>query len=299
MTTQAQEQELVQRKPKGNLWRALVRFGSNPLSVLGLSIILLVVLAAIFAPFIAPSPEDGRGDAVHFGQTFRAPSSKHLLGTDEVGRDLLSRILFGARLSLMLGVVVLSLAVVVGVPLGLIAGYFGGVAETVIMRVTDVFLALPPVVLALVVTAAFERSLINSMIAISIAWWPWYARLAYGEASSIKQEDFVQAAESQGASRFYIMLREILPNMTSPLLVKISLDMGYAILTGAILGFLGLGAQSPTPEWGTIVSSGRQYLPNMWWISTFSGLAIFITVLGFNLLGDGLRDFFDVESEGR
>ncbi|MFQ5989637.1 MAG: ABC transporter permease [Candidatus Methylomirabilales bacterium] len=297
MSTHAQA--LVWRKPKGNLWRALVRFRSNPLSVLGLTIVLLVAFAAIFAPFIAPFPEDGRGDAVHFGETFQPPNLKHLLGSDEVGRDLLSRLLFGARLSLMLGVVVLSLAVLIGVPLGLIAGYFGGLAETLIMRVTDVFLALPPVVLALAITAAFERSLLNSMIAISIAWWPWYARLAYGEASSIKQEDFIQAAESQGASRFYIMLREILPNMTSPLIVKISLDMGYAILTGAILGFLGLGAQSPTPEWGTIVTSGREYLPNMWWISTFSGLAIFVTVLGFNLLGDGLRDFFDVESEGR
>jgi peptide/nickel transport system permease protein len=208
-------------------------------------------------------------------------------------------LLFGARLSLSLGVVVLALAVGVGVPLGLVAGYFGGIVESLIMRITDIFLALPPLVLALAATAAFERSLVHSMLAIALAWWPWYARLAYGEAVSIKQEDFIQAAEAQGASRFHMVLREILPNMTSPLIVKISLDMGYAILTGAILGFLGLGAQPPAPEWGTIVSSGREYLPDMWWISTFSGLAIFITVLGFNLLGDGLRDFFDVESEGR
>lgn len=295
MTTQ----ELVCRRPKGNLWRAFHRFGRNPLSVVGLSIVLLVTTVAIFAPFLAPYPEDGRGDAVHFGKAFQPPNWEHLLGTDEVGRDLLSRLIFGARISLMLGVVVLTLAVLIGVPLGLIAGYFGGFVETAIMRVTDVFLAVPPLVLALAATVAFERSLLTSMIAIAFSWWSWYARLAYGEASSIKQEDFIQAVESQGASRFYIVLKEILPNMTSPVIVKISLDMGYAILTGAILGFLGLGAQPPTPEWGTIVSSGREYLPNMWWISTFSGLAIFITVLGFNLLGDGLRDFFDVESEGR
>lgn len=295
MTTQ----ELVRRRPKGNLWRAFHRFRGNPLSVVGLSIVLLVTAAAIFAPFLAPYPEDGRGDAVHFGKAFQPPNWEHLLGTDEVGRDLLSRLIFGARISLMLGVVVLTLAVLIGVPLGLIAGYFGGFVETVIMRVTDVFLAVPPLVLALTATVAFERSLLTSMIAIAFSWWSWYARLAYGEASSTKQEDFIQAVESQGASRFYIVLREILPNVTSPVIVKISLDMGYAILTGAILGFLGLGAQPPTPEWGTIVSSGREYLPNMWWISTFSGLAIFITVLGFNLLGDGLRDFFDVESEGR
>jgi len=286
-------------KSKGNLQRALRRFGRNPLSVAGLSLVLLVILAAIFAPWLAPYPEDGRGDAVHFSKTFRPPSWEHPLGTDEVGRDLLSRLLFGARLSLLLGVVVLTLAVLIGVPLGLLAGYFQGRLEAILMRITDVFLAVPPLVLALAATVAFERSLFSSMIAISFAWWPWYARLAYGETLSIKQEDFIQAVESQGASPLYTMLREILPNMTSPLIVKITLDMGYAILTGAILGFLGLGAQPPTPEWGTIVSSGREYLPDKWWISTFSGLAIFITVLGFNLLGDGLRDFFDVESEGR
>jgi peptide/nickel transport system permease protein len=294
MTTQT----LKPRTSHSNMHRAVCRFVSNALSVVGLSLVLAMIAAALLAPWLAPFPEDGRGDAVHFGASFQAPSFTHPLGTDEAGRDLLSRLLFGARLSLLLGVVVLALAVVVGVPLGLVAGYFGGIVETVIMRVTDVFLALPPVVLALAATAAFDRSLVNSMMAISFAWWPWYTRLAYGEAASIKQEDFIQAAESQGASRLHMVLREILPNMTSPLIVKISLDMGYAILTGAILGFLGLGAQPPIPEWGTIVSSGREYLPDMWWISTFSGVSIFITVLGFNLLGDGLRDFFDVENEG-
>ncbi len=290
---------LRQQTSQGNVRRALYRFTRNPLSVVGCGLVLGVIAAALLAPFLAPFPDDGRGDAVHFAEAFQPPSLRHPFGTDEVGRDVLSRLLFGARLSLMLGVVVLSLAVAVGVPSGLVAGYFGGPVETVIMRLTDVFLAVPPVVLALAATAAFERSLINSMMAISFAWWPWYTRLAYGEAASIKHEDFIQAAESQGASRLHMVLREILPNMTSPLIVKISLDMGYAILTGALLAFLGLGAQPPTPEWGTIVSSGREYLPDMWWITTFAGLAIFVTVLGFNLLGDGLRDFFDVQSEGR
>jgi peptide/nickel transport system permease protein len=254
---------LERQKSSGQTRRALYRFRRNPLSIIGLSLVLGIITVAVLAPVVAPFPDDGRGEAVHFSRSFQPPSLTYPFGTDEVGRDLLSRLLFGARLSLSLGVVVLALAVGVGVPLGLVAGYFGGIVESLIMRITDIFLALPPLVLALAATAAFERSLVHSMLAIALAWWPWYARLAYGEAVSIKQEDFIQAAEAQGASRFHMVLHEILPNMTSPLIVKISLDMGYAILTGAILGFLGLGAQPPAPEWGTIVSSGREYLPDM------------------------------------
>lgn len=279
---------------ESSLYLPLYRFFQNRLSVVGAIIIIVVVLLSIFAPYLAPYPEDA-GGAIHFSDTFQPPSRKHLLGTDDVGRDVLSRILIGSRISLLLGVVVLTIAVLIGIPLGLIAGYFGGVTEKIIMRTTDIFLSIPPLVLALAVSAAFEPNLRNSMIAIAFSWWPWYTRLAYGEALSIKEEDFIEVAESLGASKWYIIFREILPNMTSTLVVKISLDFGYAILTGAALGFLGLGAQPPTPEWGTMVSLGREYLPNVWWISTFSGLAIFITVLGFNLLGDGLRDFFDVE----
>ncbi len=289
-------EQVWKRKQKGNLARAFHRFKKNPLSLIGLSIILMMVLIATFAPFIAPYPGDA-GGAVHFKEMFQPPSWKHSFGTDEVGRDVLSRVIFGSRISLTLGIVVLSVAVGVGIPLGLFAGYFGGKVEAIIMRITDVFLSIPPLVLALAVTAVLERNLQNSMLAIAFTWWPWYARLAYGQTLSKKEEDFVEVSESLGASRLYIIFGEILPNMTSPLLVKITLDMGYAILTGAALGFLGLGAQPPTSEWGTLVSLGRIHLPKMWWLSTFSGLAIFTTVLGFNLLGDGLRDFFDVEVE--
>lgn len=290
------EQAEKRAKRKGNLERAVYRFRKNFLSLAGLSIILMVILIAIFAPLIAPYPEDARG-ALNFKNTFQPPTFEHPFGTDEAGRDMLSRVIFGARLSLLLGVIVLSVATSIGVPLGLFAGYLGGVTEMIIMRTTDVFLALPPIVLPIVISAILTPSLQTSMFAISFSWWPWFTRLVYGETLSIKQEDFVEVARSLGASSRYIMFQEILPNLTSPLVVKVSLDMGYAILTGAALAFLGLGAQPPTPEWGTMATVGRNYIPEAWWLTFFPGLAIFVTVLGFNLLGDGLRDFFDVTVE--
>ncbi|MFP4589534.1 MAG: ABC transporter permease [Candidatus Bipolaricaulota bacterium] len=283
-------------KRKTGLQRALYRFFHSPLSVIGLLIILFIAAVAVFAPYLAPYPGDA-GDAINFGRSFKPPSAEHPFGTDEVGRDIFSRVIFGSRLSLKVGGVVLFIAITVGIPLGLIAAYMGGITETIIMRLADVFLSIPPLVLALAVAAVFKPSLTNSMIAISFTWWPWYVRLAYGEGLSIKEEDFVEVSESVGASKFHVMFREILPNMASALLVKGTLDMGYAILMGASLGFLGVGAQPPTPAWGTMISLGRRHLSQAWWLATFPGIAIFLTVLGFNLLGDGLRDFFDVEVE--
>ena len=288
---ESSDKEEVERKT--GFQRALTRFFGSPLSVIGLSVILFVVVIAVFGPFIAPYPQDA-GDAIHFGQSFEPPSLEHPFGTDAVGRDVLSRVIMGSRLSLKVGGVVQLLAILVGIPLGLIAAYIKRL-ENVIMRLADVFLSIPPLVLALAVAAVFEPTLRNSMIAISFTWWPWYVRLAHGEALSIQEEDFVEVADSVGASRFFIMFREILPNMTSALLVKATLDMGFAILMGASLGFLGLGAQPPTPAWGTMISLGRRHLSRAWWMATFPGIAIFITVLGFNLLGDGLRDYFDVD----
>ncbi len=264
----------------------------NPLSLLGLSIIVADVLVAILAPYIAPYPEEGMGIILDIPNKLQPPSMKHLFGTDEVGRDLLSRIIFGARISLALGIAIIAIGACIGVVLGLIAGVFGGVVGAMIMRATDVFLAIPYLALALAITAALAPSLENMALAVGFAWFPAYARLVQGEVIHIKEEEFIEASKSLGASRFRIAIKDILPNVVSPLVVKASLDMGFAVLVGSALGFLGLGAQPPTPEWGTIISSGRIYLPTAWWIVTFPGIALFLTVLGFNLLGDGLRDYF-------
>ena len=278
-----------------DLRRTLHRLRRSTLSLVGLGIVLGIILMAIFAPQVAPYPEDV--DSVHFERTFQPPGREFLFGTDEVGRDVLSRVIFGTRISLSLGATVLAIALTIGVPLGLIAGYVGGPVNTFIMRLTDIFLAIPPLVLALAVSAVLTPTLENSIIAISFGWWPWYTRLIQGQVLSIKEEAFVEACRSVGANPWYIAFKEILPNCLSILIVKITLDIGYAILTGAVLGFLGLGVRPPTPEWGTMASKGRLHLPARWWMTTFSGLAIFVTVLGFNLLGDGLRDAFDVELE--
>lgn len=278
-------------------WRKVwFRFRQSTLSVVGLGIVALIVIAAVLAPLIAPHPQHA-GSVVNFEASLKPPSRMYIMGTDDAGRDIFSRTLFGARISMVLGVVVLAIAVLVGVPLGLVAGYWGGRLGNAIMRVTDVFLAVPPIALALAVTVALRPNLTNAMLAIAFAWWPWYTRLVYGQVLSIREEQFVEASRSMGAGPLRIAFREILPNAWSPILVKMTLDMGFVILTATGLSFLGLGAQPPTPEWGTMIAEGRGYLPGYWWASTFPGLAIFLAVMGFNLLGDGLRDVFDVQIE--
>lgn len=275
--------------------RGWYKFSRNPVSVVGLFFVLLVSFLAAFAPYVAPYPQHA-GRFVNFREASQPPSLKHLCGTDVFGRDILSRIFFGFRYSLMMGVVVLSLVVPPGVILGLIAGYYRGTwIETLIMRITDIFLAVPPLILALAVCSVLTPSVFNAMMAISLMWWPWYTRLVYGLASSLRHEFFVQAAEVVGASRFHILFREILPNCVSSIFTKMSLDMGWVILIGSALSFVGLGAQPPTPDLGTMVADGAKYLPDQWWIAVFPALAIMITVLGFNLLGDGFRDLFALE----
>jgi peptide/nickel transport system permease protein len=233
---------------------------------------------------------------VNFPEASKPPSWKHLCGTDVFGRDILSRIFFGFRFSLGMGVVVICITAPVGVTLGLIAGYMkGSFIDTLIMRLTDIFVAVPPLVLALAVCSILTPSVFNAMMAISLLWWPWYCRLVYGIASSIRNEFYVQAAEVTGASKLHILFREIFPNCYGPIFTKLSLDMGWVILIGSALSFVGLGAQPPTPDLGTMVADGGKYMPDQWWIAVFPAFAIMFIVLGFNLLGDGVRDMLEVE----
>jgi peptide/nickel transport system permease protein len=278
-----------------NLGRNWYKFSRNPMSIVGLGTVLFVVFLAVFAPWVAPYPEHA-GKFVDFANASLPPCRSYLFGTDTIGRDILSRIFFGFRFSLTMGVVVLAIVVPIGVPLGLIAGYNQGTwLDTVIMRITDIFLAVPPLILALAIASVLTPNLTNAMIAVTLMWWPWYTRLVYGLASTLRNEFFVNSAEALGASKAHIIFREILPNCISPIFTKMSLDMAWVILLGASLSFVGLGVQPPKPGLGTMVSGGRNYLPEQWWISVFPALAIVVVVLGFNLLGDGLRDMFAAE----
>jgi peptide/nickel transport system permease protein len=274
--------------------RGWYKFSRNKLSVFGLVLVIGFVSAAILASVITPFPKHA-GPFVDFANATQPPSAAHWFGTDVVGRDILTRVVFGYRVSLELAFIVLVIAVPLGVIPGLIAGYFGGWWETVIMRVTDVFLSIPPLVLALAIMGFLQPTLTNAMIAISAMWWPWYTRLLYNLTRQLKNEDYVTAAEVVGAPHWHVLLREILPNCVPSLLTKMTLDMSFVILLAAGLGFLGLGVQPPTPELGSMVAEGANYLPSLWWLPVFSGLAILIAVLGFNLLGDGLRDLLDVD----
>jgi len=282
------------RKREG-FGRGWYKFSRNPLSIAGLSIVLLIAFLAIFAPYVSPYPRHA-GVFVNFAEASLPPSGSHPLGTDVFGRDIMSRIFFGFRFSLMMGAVVLTLVVPPGVVLGLVAGYFKGTwIDTVIMRITDIFLAVPPLVLALAICSVLTPNIFNAMLAVSLMWWPWYCRLVYGLSSTLRNEFFVEAAELTGAGRFHILFKEILPSCVSPIFTKMSLDMGWVILIGATLSFVGLGVQPPKPGLGTMVADGRIYMPDQWWITVFPAFAIMFVVLGFNLLGDGLRDLFAIE----
>jgi peptide/nickel transport system permease protein len=272
----------------------LFKFKRNKLAIVGLSIFIILIFLAVFANWIAPYPQDA-GIAVHFNQTLQPPSFKHIFGTDDLGRDIFSRILFGLRYTLIAGLTIPIIGALIGVTLGLIAGYFGKKIGTVIMRITDIFLSIPPLVIALLVISVLGPGLLNIIIALSIDWWSWYVRMVQAEVLVIREQNFVEASYILGSSKFRIIFSHILPNAIFPVIVKITLDMGYAILNVASLGFLGLGITPPTPELGYLVAEGRLFLPNDWWISTFPGLFIFLAILSINLLGDGLRDIFDVE----
>lgn len=273
------------------------KFSAGKVSVLGLAIVLLIVVLAIFAPIIAPYPEDA-GATVKFAESSQAPSIQHLMGTDTMGRDVFSRLLISLRSSLLMGVLVLAIAVPIGFVVGVLAGYFKDTwIETVLMRIVDIFLSVPALVLALAIAAILEPNLKNSMMAITIMWWPWYARLSYGVASSLRTENYIVYAELTGAKLNHIIFKEFLPNTFDQILTKMTLDMGYVICMGATLSFVGLGEQPPTPALGNMINDGVKFLPDMWWLAIFPAVTIIIIVLGFNLLGDGVGNIFNVEGK--
>lgn len=274
-------------------WRmSFYLLNRNRLQRISLIVIVLLVLVAIFAPWISPFPTHAIS-ATNPDDKLLAPSAKYIFGTDELGRDLLSRVIFGTRISLQTALVAVGLALLIGVPLGAIAGGLGGAADEIIMRITDVFLSFPPLLLAIAIAAFLGPNLQNAMLAIAISWWPWYTRIVRGQAVSIRERQFVRAARAIGTPMPQIIFKHIMPNTMAPVIVQASMDIGGVILTIASLSFLGLGAQAPTPEWGLLISTSRTYFLNAWWYSTFPGIAIFITVLVFNLVGDGIREVLD------
>ena len=271
-------------------------FFKDKLAVVGLAIIVVTIAVAVLAPHIAPNPAQGRGDS-NLKERFQAPSTHHLMGTDNQGRDILSRVIYGARIPLIISFTVTAVIVIIGVPLGGIAGYYGGRVDEVVMRITDVFLAFPSLILAITFVAFLGPSIRNVMIAIVVSWWPWYTRLVRGVAVSLRERPYVEAARTMGVRNLTIIWRHILPNAFGPVIVQMTLDIGTVILAAAALSFIGLGAQAPTAEWGLMISEGKDYILQQWWIGTFAGLAIFILVLAFNFVGDGLRDVLDPRSK--
>jgi peptide/nickel transport system permease protein len=290
--TQRKENAAVDR-----IGRALFRFSRHKISVVGLVIVVVILVAGIAAPLVATHPEHA-GPYVDLALGSKPPSARHLLGTDTYGRDIFSRIVFAFRPALFTGIIVLAIVVPIGTIVGLIAGYFvGRTVDTVLMRITDVFLGVPPLILALSISAVLEPSLFNSMVAVSVAFWPWYARLVYGSASSIRNEYYIRSAEFVGESTLHILFREILPNCMPSILTKMTLDFGWVIIASASLSFVGLGEQPPKPSLGTMISEGARYLPDQWWETVFPALAIVLIVLGFNLIGDGVGDMLSAEEK--
>ena len=262
---------------------------SNPLNIVAFALIGVFAFCALFAPVIAPYDPLLQD----LGSRLRPPSPDHWLGTDSLGRDIASRILYGARISLIIGVVVVASAGVFGTIVGLVAGYSGGLVDEALMRLTEVFLAFPALILAMAIAGALGPSLTNAIIAIAAVTWAVYARLTRGQILSLRRREFVEAARAIGASQFRIVFRHLLPNALAPLMIQASFDLGSSIIAAAGLSFIGFGAQPPTPEWGVMISEGRNYISTQPWLSLFPGLAILLAVGSFNLLGDGLRDAFD------
>ncbi len=264
----------------------------DPLTTIATVMMSIFIGAAIFGPWIAPFPKEGAGET-NVDNIYIGPGWHHLLGTDELGRDLLSRIIYGARPALLIALAVVGFAAIIGTLLGLIAGYRGGWLDNVIMRVSELFLSFPPLLLSLVAVTFLGPGLVNALIALIISWWPWYARLIRVEANIVRTKPYVEISAAMGVPDRIIIVRHILRNVTTPLIVQVAADLGTVILAAGSLAFIGLGAQPPAADWGLMVAQGRNLIFDQWWISTFSGLAIFLAVLSFNIIGDALRDHFD------
>jgi peptide/nickel transport system permease protein len=285
-------------KPRIELLKeTLYLLKKNKLTKFAYYSVLILLLISIIVPIVLPAEQHIDQD-VNPQEQLQAPSIDHPFGTDELGRDVFKRVLLGAKISLQTALVAVGLALLIGVPLGAIAGYYGGMIDEIIMRITDIFLGFPPLLLAIAISSFLGPSLKNAMLAIALSWWPWYTRIVRGQAVSLKERQFVKAARAIGTKSSTILYKHIVPNAIAPIMVQTSMDIGGVILTIASLSFLGLGAQPPTPEWGLMVSTSRNYFLNGWWYSIFPGLAIFFTVLVFNLLGDGLREILDPKTRG-
>jgi dipeptide transport system permease protein len=294
-STMATGKRAEQQAPMGPLREFWSYFSANHGAPAGLAIVLLVLLMALFAPLLAPYPPDLTNNAAFLKPPFwqAGGSMVYPLGTDAIGRDILSRLIHGARLSLVIGIAVVALSVLAGTILGLTAGYFRGVYEIAVMRLMDIILTLPSLLLAIVIVAILGPGMMNAMLAVAVVILPHYVRITRAAVISETSRDYVTAARMHGTGHLRLMFREVLPNCTAPLIVQASLGISTAILDAAALGFLGLGAQPPSPEWGTMLADAREFVLRAWWVVTLPGLMIFITVLAFNLLGDGLRDAFD------
>jgi peptide/nickel transport system permease protein len=269
----------------------LGRLAHDRSALLGLVLLAVLVIAALFAPWLATHPEDVF--ELHPAKRLRPPSAEAWMGTDRMGSDVYSRLLYGARITIVIGVIAVGASLLIGVPVGLVAGHRHGWLSDALMRVSDIFLAVPQVVLAIAIAQTLGPSLPNVILALSVTYWPWFARVVYAETRALQKEVFVESTSALGASPLRLTVLHVLPNIASPIIVRASIGMGFTILTAAALGFLGLGPPPPTPEWGRTIAESREFLPDAWWYAAAPGLAIFLTVMGFNLLGDGLRDVLD------
>jgi peptide/nickel transport system permease protein len=272
-------------------WFVLTRLTRDRSALLGLVLIALLVLSAVLAPVLATHPDDVF--ELHPAKRLRPPSAEAWMGTDRMGSDIYSRLLYGARITIVIGVIAVGASLLIGVPVGLVAGHRHGWLSDALMRVSDIFLAVPQVVLAIAIAQTLGPSLPNVILALSLTYWPWFARVVYAETRALQKEVFVESTSALGASPLRLTVLHVLPNIASPIIVRSSIGMGFTILTAAALGFLGLGPPPPTPEWGRTIAESREFLPDAWWYAAAPGLAIFLTVMGFNLLGDGLRDVLD------